>query len=136
MMSKSVVFPAPFGPMIPSTSPGYTSMLTSCTARLPPNEIESPTVESTGATVRSIVRAVVEARSSSPFAVGCASSLLDAPSMNTERTRSGRLRSSAVGPWKRIWPRSMKYAVSATVNARFTDCSTRMIVVPSRAVGR
>ena len=38
--------------------------------------------------------------------------------------------SSAVGPWNRISPFSMKYAVSATVSATFTDCSTRMIVVP------
>ena len=34
------------------------------------------------------------------------------------------------GPEKRISPFSMKYAVSATVRATFTDCSTRMIVVP------
>ena len=55
-----------------------------------------------------------------------------APSRNTERSTSGRSSSSAVGPWKRISPFSMKYAVSAIVSARFTDCSTRMIVVPLR----
>ena len=53
-----------------------------------------------------------------------------APSRNTERSTSGRSSSSAVGPWNRISPFSMKYAVSAMVSARFTDCSTRMIVVP------
>ena len=53
-----------------------------------------------------------------------------APSRNTERSTSGRSSSSAVGPWKRISPFSMKYAVSAIVSARFTDCSTRMTVVP------
>ncbi len=60
-----------------------------------------------------------------------ASSSTDAaPSRNTERNTSGRPSSSAVGPWKRISPFSMKYAVSAIVSATFTDCSTRMTVVP------
>ena len=60
-----------------------------------------------------------------------------APSRNTERRTSGRSSSSAVGPWKRISPFSMKYALSATVRATFTDCSTRMIVVPwSRSAAR
>ena len=58
------------------------------------------------------------------------SSIDAAPSRNTERSTSGRSSSSAVGPWKRISPFSMKYAVSATVSATFTDCSTRMTVVP------
>ena len=44
--------------------------------------------------------------------------------------QSGRSSSSAVGPWKRISPFSMKYAVSARVRATLTDCSTSMTVVP------
>ena len=67
-------------------------------------------------------------------------SCVPAPSRNTDRSTSGRSSSSAVGPWNRISPFSMKYAVSATVSATFTDCSTRMIVVPaafsSRTISR
>ena len=59
-----------------------------------------------------------------------ASSTDAAPSRKTERSTSGRSSSSLVGPWKRISPFSMKYAVSATVSATFTDCSTRITVVP------
>ena len=53
-----------------------------------------------------------------------------APSRKTERSTSGRSSSSLVGPWNRISPFSMKYAVSATVSATLTDCSTRITVVP------
>src|SRR4051812_29597859 len=35
--SKSVVLPAPLGPMIPTTSPGDASRLTSVSAQMPPN---------------------------------------------------------------------------------------------------
>ena len=37
---------------------------------------------------------------------------------------------------KRISPFSMKYAVSATVSATFTDCSTRITVTPLAAISR
>ena len=36
------------------------------------------------------------------------------------------------GPVKRTWPRSMNTARSAMVVATFTDCSTTIMVVPSR----
>ena len=71
-----------------------------------------------------------------PHGPGDRVSCVPAPSRNTERSTSGRSSSSAVGPWNRISPFSMKYAVSATVSATFTDCSTRMIVVPAALSSR
>ena len=50
--------------------------------------------------------------------------------MNTERRRSGRASSSAVGPSKRTWPFSMNTARAASSRATFTDCSTITTVVP------
>src|SRR5579875_1665936 len=42
-MWKVVVFPAPFGPSNPTTSPGLMSMLTSSTTFRRPNHLHSPT---------------------------------------------------------------------------------------------
>src|SRR6202035_2928427 len=44
---KSVVFPAPFGPMIPKMSPGITSKSMRSSARRPPKRFEIPRTEST-----------------------------------------------------------------------------------------
>ena len=52
--------------------------------------------------------------SSGGSSTGAAEAADAAPSRNTERSTSGRSSSSAVGPWKRISPFSMKNAVSAT----------------------
>src|SRR5262245_53260907 len=41
-MLKSVVLPAPFGPIRPTTSPRPTSRLTSDSARSPPNRTDTP----------------------------------------------------------------------------------------------
>ena len=65
----------------------------------------------------------------SPF--GC--SPTEASDRNTERRRSVRPSSSAVGPVKRMRPRSMKNARSATVRATLTLCSTRITATPSAA---
>src|SRR5258708_11317030 len=43
---KSVVLPAPFGPMIPKTSPGATSNWIDERARRPPKRFETPRTES------------------------------------------------------------------------------------------
>ena len=40
-ISSVVVFPAPFGPKIPNTSPGFTSKLTPSTTFLPPYVLTS-----------------------------------------------------------------------------------------------
>ena len=74
---------------------------------------------------------VTEATSASPF-----DSPTDACDRNTERSRSGRSSSSAVGPENRIRPRSMKYARSATVSATLTLCSTRITATPASASRR
>jgi hypothetical protein len=42
MISNRVVFPAPFGPMMPRISPGRTTMSTPLTARMPPNDRLTP----------------------------------------------------------------------------------------------
>src|SRR5579859_706807 len=42
MMLKSVVLPAPFGPMRPTISSWATARSTSCTARSPPKRLETP----------------------------------------------------------------------------------------------
>ena len=107
--SKSVVLPAPFGPMMPTTSPGATARRHSSTARMPPNEHDSS-------------RKVERRRQRTPSTAGRPLPLplvargdgrrdLAAPSRNTERRTSGRSSSSAVGPWNRISPFSMKNAV-------------------------
>src|SRR2546428_7316492 len=44
---KSVVFPAPLGPMIPKMSPGMTSKSMGARARRPPKRFEMPRTEST-----------------------------------------------------------------------------------------
>ncbi|CAH1682905.1 hypothetical protein CHELA17_63250 [Chelatococcus asaccharovorans] len=55
---KSVVFPAPFGPMIPKISPLPTSKLTSFSATIPPKR-----------TVRPLTRRITERETSSPAAL-------------------------------------------------------------------
>ena len=45
MTSKSVVLPAPFGPMMPSTSPALASRLTSLNAAMPPKRTLIPSSE-------------------------------------------------------------------------------------------
>ena len=45
---KSVVFPAPFGPMITRNSPSRTSIETPSTIRTPPMRNPSPSVRNTG----------------------------------------------------------------------------------------
>src|SRR5579884_1636252 len=163
--SKSVVLPAPFGPMKPSTSPGATSNPTSRSAVIPPKRFVTSRTDRRASPAGTVAcpflrpfpfRAGAAGTRSGSIDGGSPASLtlaarspwsrsllggipasrtLAAPSRNTDRRMSGRSRSSAVGPWKRISPFSMKYAVSATVSATFTDCSTRMIVVPaSRSV--
>ena len=52
------------------------------------------------------------------------------PRRYTERRMSGRRINSAVEPLKRTSPFSMNTARWARVRATFTDCSTRMTVVP------
>ena len=46
MRLNSVVFPAPFGPMMERTSPRATARLTRCTATSPPNRRVSSRVSS------------------------------------------------------------------------------------------
>ena len=74
--------------------------------------------------------------SSSRCSAASLSEWLTASPRNTERSRSWRCIRSAVGPWKRMRPRSMKYAVSASSNATLIDCSTRIIVTPFAAISR
>src|SRR5207244_2711964 len=45
---SSVVFPEPFGPMMPSRSPSARSKLTSLTARTPPNDFATRSTSSRG----------------------------------------------------------------------------------------
>src|SRR5262249_7199096 len=47
MRWKSVVLPAPFGPMSPTTSPGATSRLAPRTAWSPPNRFRTPATSGT-----------------------------------------------------------------------------------------
>ena len=75
----------------------------------------------------------IRRRQQRSLSVAVAGVLAAAPERNTERSRSVRPSNSAVGPLKRIVPRSMKYARSATVSATFTLCSTRITAVPSAA---
>src|ERR1041385_1194367 len=49
---KSVVFPAPFGPMMPKTSPSLTSKSTAESASRPPKRFESLRTESSAAGMR------------------------------------------------------------------------------------
>ena len=135
MTSKRVVLPAPFGPMIPTTSP---VRHVDGRRRRPRAPAEGP---------REVEGLQGRLAATSPLALEprhrCRRAFARAgpprrrrrwpgprPSRNTDRSRSGRSSRSAVAPEKRISPFSMKYAVSATVSATFTDCSTRMIVVP------
>src|SRR5579875_1661588 len=48
MQLNSVVLPAPLGPTSPTISPGSTWMLTSCTATIPPKDLETPVTDSRG----------------------------------------------------------------------------------------
>src|SRR5918999_5101333 len=48
MTSKRVVFPAPFGPMIPTISISLTAIETSYTARMPPKLTVQPSTSSMG----------------------------------------------------------------------------------------
>ena len=125
--------------MNPTISPAAAWNETSVSAASPPKRFETFSRPSrigaspwpfvwgvaTSATSAATVAAIAGA-ASAPFA----SMPLVAPSRNTDRNTSGRSRSSAVGPLNRISPFSMKYACSAIVSARLTDCSTRMMVVP------
>src|SRR5919204_1331552 len=48
MRLKTVVLPAPFGPIRPTISPSPTSSETSSTATIPPNRRVTPSIESSG----------------------------------------------------------------------------------------
>ena len=138
MRSNSVVLPAPLGPMIPRISPSWSWIDTSSTAVIPPNRWVMPRVSRTTRALAAVRVHRLGGRDRRSRPAACPWPLprlrrlrhAAAPSRNTERRTSGRSSSSAVGPWKRISPFSMKYAVSAMVSATFTDCSTRMTVVP------
>src|ERR671910_427116 len=139
MTSNRVVFPAPFGPMKPRISPGRTSNDTPSSARTPPNRRATSRTSSTGGpsatadwdAVAAAAASAAGAPTPSPrsrwLSPGRSGSCAR---RNTARSRSGRSNSSAAGPSNRTSPFSMKYARSATVSARLTDCSTRITVVP------
>ena len=153
--SNSVVLPAPFGPMKPTISPADRRRARRRSARRARRSASTrrrgragsvagrraPFVVPFAVAARLDDRARSSTRSRTrrrPIAARSSARAcrVAAPSRNTERSTSGRSSSSAVGPWNRISPFSMKYAVSAIVSARFTDCSTRMIVVPCAAMSR
>ena len=68
MQLKSVVLPAPFGPIRPQMAPAATSKETSCSAVTPPNRIVNPLTASKGQERRS-------ALSLTPAALASASSI-------------------------------------------------------------
>ena len=128
IMSNRVVLPAPLGPITPRISRWCRARSTSSTAVMPPKRLRRPFTSST--TGRSPLLSATTRRGAR-LPLRPLSPLTDAaPSRKTDRSTSGRFSRSPVGPLNRISPFSMKYAVSATVRATFTDCSTRMIVVP------
>ena len=139
MRSNSVVLPAPLGPMMPTISPGATAkrhVVDGPDAAERPGEARdlerrdrtasrrrtagpSPTGavrprRRRGRRRRRPGRRPAPRRRSRSLG-GAAARPAAAPSRNTDRSTSGRSSSSAVGPWKRISPFSMKYASSASV---------------------
>ena len=54
MRSKSVVLPAPFGPMMPRISPSWSSIVTSSTAVIPAKRLVMPWVSSDHAAVATV----------------------------------------------------------------------------------
>ena len=77
MTSKSVVLPAPFGPMMPSTSPALASRLTPLNAAMPPNRTLIPSSER-----------MMSVRAASPGSP-CASRSTSAVKARPLRSRSG-----------------------------------------------
>ncbi len=128
MTSNKVVLPAPLGPMNPRISAWRTLNDTSFSALTPPKRFDTSLTSSVVFRCPSLE--VGAAVAPPPFGAGREDVAPAAPSRNTDRSTSGRSSNSAVGPWNRISPFSMKYASSASVSARFTDCSTRMMVMP------
>ena len=127
-MSRIVVLPAPFGPMRPTISPSRTVRVASSTARMPPKRFTTPSS-------RRATSAGGESTAGSAFLrrtrrAGLSSTAAPAPCRNTARRMSSRSSRSAVAPENRTSPFSMNTARSASRRATFTDCSTRITVVP------
>ena len=94
--SKSVVFPAPLGPIIPMISFDLTSKVTELTAKIPPKL----------RVISSISRIVLVSLDDGLELVSTAE--ISVLLRKTERRRSGRFKSSLVEPANRICPFSMK----------------------------
>ena len=129
--SNSVVLPAPFGPMMPDDLP--------LAARSDRHVVDGPDAAEADSDSPWVVEhdrsRVTSSRATAPAGrrATCCERRLRSRPRNTERRRSGRSSSSAVGPGEPDLALLHEVARARRASsATFTDCSTRMIVVPPR----